>query len=128
MKEKIGLSFELFMIILIPTIIPICMIIIAGILKYNQKVKKVIMLLLSIIYNVIIGIMSPFLFFLLLIFTEAKILFVPTLIFVFAIILIPLNTFVVKKGKFNIGIYVLIHIASLLLSSLTLGLSLLKVT
>ena len=111
MSDIIGLIIELSLIVILPTIIPFLVIMIAGNLKYNEKIKKFVMLLLSIIYNGIIGIMSPLLFFLLMFLTEANpVIWILSLIIVFAIILLPLNIFMKIKGKINIFIYVIINI------------------
>lgn len=59
MRDTIGLIIELSLIVILPIIMPFLFIILAGNLKYNEKIKKFVMLILSIIYNGIIGVISP---------------------------------------------------------------------
>ena len=66
------------------------------------------MLILSIIYNGIIGVISPLLYICLMFFTVANpMIWILSLIFVLAIILLPLNIFMERKGKINIFIYII---------------------
>ena len=100
MSEIIGLIIELSLIVILPTVIPFLVITIAGNLKYNEKIKKIVMLILSIIYNGAIGIISPLLFFCLMFLMEANpVIWILSLIIVFTIILLPLNIFMKKKER-----------------------------
>ena len=120
MSDIIGLIIELSLIVILPTIIPFIVIIIVGNFKYNEKIKKFVMLLLSIIYNGIIGIISPLLFFCLMFLTEANfVIWILSLIFVFAIILLPLNIFMKRKGKINMFIYFIINIIIFIIGCLS---------
>lgn len=111
MSEIIGLIIELSLIVILPTVIPFLVIMIAGNLKYNEKIKKIVMLILSIIYNGAIGIISPLLFFCLMFLMEVNpVIWILSLIIVFTIILLPLNIFMKKKGKINIFIYFITNI------------------
>lgn len=111
MRDTIGLIIELSLIVILPIIMPFLFIILAGNLKYNEKIKKFVMLILSIIYNGIIGVISPLLYICLMFLTVANpIIWILSLIFVFAIILLPLNIFMERKGKINIFIYIIINI------------------
>lgn len=111
MSDTIGLIIELSSIVILPLIIPFLLIMLAGNLKYNKKIKKSVMLILSIIYNGIIGVISPLLYICLTFFTIANpMIWILSLIFVFAIILLPLNIFMKRKGKINIFIYIIINI------------------
>lgn len=50
-----GLIIELLIIFGIPTLIPIFIILFAGKLSYNEKIKKIILFIFSLIYNGIVG-------------------------------------------------------------------------
>lgn len=120
MSDIIGLIIELSVIVILPIIIPFLVIMIAGNLKYNEKIKKFVMLIISIIYNGIIGIISPLLFFYLMFLTEANpVIWILSLIIVFAIILLPLNIFMKRKGKINIFIYVITNIIIFIIGCLS---------
>lgn len=105
MKESFVM---ILLLIIVPTILPFFIIMIAGNLKYNKKIKKVIMIILSIIYNGIIGVISPLLCFGILCITEVNYIWIFCSIIVFIILLVPLNIFMKRKGNINKYIYILL--------------------
>ena len=105
MKESFVM---ILLLIIVPTILPFFIIMIAGNLKYNKKIKKVIMIILSIIYNGIIGVISPLLCFSILCITEVNYIWIFCSIIVFIILLVPLNIFMKRKGNINKYIYILL--------------------
>ena len=98
MKESFVM---ILLLIIVPTILPFFIIMIAGNLKYNKKIKKVIMIILSIIYNGIIGVISPLLCFGILCITEVNSIWIFCYIIVFIILLVQLNIFMKRKGNRN---------------------------
>ena len=58
-----GLIIELLIIFGLPLLVPSFIILFAGKLSYNEKIKKIILFIFSIIYNGIVGIISCMLFF-----------------------------------------------------------------
>lgn len=120
MREIIGLVIGVLLVVIVPTIIPFLIIMIAGNLNYSEKIKKVVMIILSLIYNGIIGIISPWLYFYLLFLTDANfMIWILCLIIFFAIILLPLNIFMKRKGKINIFIYVIFNIVIFIIGCLS---------
>ena len=116
-----GLVIEVLIIFGIPILIPILIILCAGKLSYNEKIKKVVLFIFSIIYNGIVGFISSMLFvcltFLIGDIFNMKITLI-IIFFIFAIILIPVNIYIMRKGKINPIIYialnVIIFVASLI--------------
>lgn len=91
---------------------------IAGNLKYNKKIKKVIMIILSIIYNGIIGVISSLLCFGILCITEVNYIWIFCSIIVFIILLVPLNIFMKRKGNINKYIYIIANVVAFLITCL----------
>lgn len=110
--EFAGLIIELLIIFGIPLLIPIFIILFAGNLSYNEKIKKIILSILSIIYNGVAGFISPLLFFcllaLLMDISSQKIVYL-IILFLFAIILILINIFMIKKSKINAILYIILN-------------------
>ena len=104
-----GLVIEVLIIFGIPILIPILIIFCAGKLSYNEKIKKVVLFIFSIIYNGIVGFISSMLFvcltFLIGDIFNMKITLI-IIFFIFAIILIPVNIYIMRKGKINPTIYI----------------------
>ena len=115
MKESFVM---ILLIIIVPTILPFFIIMIAGNLKYNKKIKKVIMIILSIIYNGIIGVISPLLCFGILCITEVNYIWIFCSIIVFIILLVPLNIFMKRKGNINKYIYIIANVVAFLITCL----------
>ena len=115
MKESFVM---ILLLIIIPTILPFFIIMIAGNLKYNKKIKKVIMIILSIIYNGIIGVISPLLCFGILCITEVNYIWIFCSIIVFIILLVPLNIFMKRKGNINKYIYIIANVVAFLITCL----------
>lgn len=116
MNDIIWLIIELLMIILIPTIIPFFIIMLVGNLNYNERIKRILMFLSSLMYNGIIGIISPLIFFCMYFLIDPNIiLWIICLVIVFGLILLPLNIFMKKKGKINIFLYLVINVAIFIL-------------
>ncbi len=108
-----GLVIEVLIIFGIPILIPILIILCAGKLSYNEKIKKVVLFIFSIIYNGIVGFISSMLFvcltFLIGDIFNMKITLI-IIFFIFAIILIPVNIYIMKKGKINPIIYIALNV------------------
>ena len=115
MKESFVI---VLLLIIVPTILPFFIIMIAGNLKYNKKIKKVIMIILSIIYNGIIGVISPLLCFGILCITEVNYIWIFCSIIVFIILLVPLNIFMKRKGNINKYIYIIANVVAFLITCL----------
>ena len=115
MKESFVM---ILLLIIVPTILPFFIIMIAGNLKYNKKIKKVIMIILSIIYNGIIGVISPVLCFGILCITEVNYIWIFCSIIVFIILLVPLNIFMKRKGNINKYIYIIANVVAFLITCL----------
>lgn len=115
MKESFVM---ILLLIIVPTILPFFIIMIAGNLKYNKKIKKVIMIILSIIYNGIIGVISPLLYFGILCITEVNYIWIFCSIIVFIILLVPLNIFMKRKGNINKYIYIIANVVAFLITCL----------
>ena len=108
-----GLVIEVLIIFGIPILIPILIILCAGKLSYNEKIKKEVLFIFSIIYNGIVGFISSMLFvcltFLIGDIFNMKITLI-IIFFIFAIILIPVNIYIMKKGKINPIIYIALNV------------------
>ena len=108
-----GLVIEVLIIFGIPILIPILIILCAGNLSYNEKIKKVVLFIFSIIYNGIVGFISSMLFvcltFLIGDIFNMKITLI-IIFFIFAIILIPVNIYIMRKGKINPIIYIALNV------------------
>lgn len=108
-----GLVIELLIIFGIPILIPVLIILCAGKLSYNEKIKKVVLFIFSIIYNGIVGFISSMLFvcltFLIGDIFNMKITLI-IIFFIFAVILIPLNIYIMRKGKINPIIYIALNV------------------
>ena len=115
MKESFVM---ILLLIIVPTILPFFIIMIAGNLKYNKKIKKVIMIILSIIYNGIIGVISPLLCFGILCITEVNYIWIFCSIIVFIILLVPLNIFMKRKGNINKYIYIIVNMVTFIITCL----------
>lgn len=115
MKESFVM---ILLLIIVPTILPFFIIMIAGNLKYNKKIKKVNMIILSIIYNGIIGVISPLLCFGILCITEVNYIWIFCSIIVFIILLVPLNIFMKRKGNINKYIYIIANVVAFLITCL----------
>ena len=109
-----GLILELFLLFGTPIIIPIIVIIVAGKLSYNEKIKSKIIMILSFIYNGIIGFLSPILFFcsifLIGSFLHSQKLLYLIISFIIGIIVIPTNIYMMNKSKTNKVLYVVLNI------------------
>ena len=86
-------------------IIPVLIIIVAGMVKYNEKIKKRIMCILAFLYNFAIGVFDW-----LIAFAISSMRFGEGLgnFIIYLIFLIPINIFMKKKGKIRLGIYLTI--------------------
>ena len=95
-----GLVVELLIFFGIPLIIPISIILTIGNLLHKEKLKKIILFALSLIYNSIVGFLSPLLFFCLILLLSELL----------TIILIPINIYMIIKSKINPILYILFNI------------------
>ena len=107
------LSWGFFIFVLLPIIIPIIILLIVRRLYNNKIIKNNVLSILGIIYNGIVAFISPLLLlcllFLLSYFGSSKIIFM-IIAFIFANMLIPLNIFIIKKGKMNTILYIIINV------------------
>lgn len=96
----------------ITLIIPIIVIIVAGMVKYNEKIKKRIMCILAFLYNFVIGVFDW-----LVAFAISSCKFGEGLgyLIIYLMFLIPINIFMKKKGKIRLGIYLTIIITAMVL-------------
>ena len=85
---------------------------------YNYLIILVIMIILSIIYNGIIGVISPLLCFGILCITEVNSIWIFCSIIVFIILLVPLNIFMKRKGNRNKYIYIIANVVAFLITCL----------
>ena len=112
-------------------VIYICIVLILGMIKFKEKVKKYILLVLSFIYNGFIGYIDTYVILLLYEYfgnmpngsgyevpeSEAgfnAILGIVTLI-IYLLLLIPINIYMKKKGKINKKTYITANIIATLL-------------
>lgn len=114
-----GLVLELFAIFGIPLLILTFIVLLVGRLLNNKKSKKVILFIFSLLYNAIVGFIS-FLLFVCLTFLfnsvfDMKITLIIT-VCIFAITLIPINIYIIRKGKINFILYILSNIIIFVLS------------
>lgn len=122
-----GLIIELLIIFGIPLLVPSFIILFAGKLSYNEKIKKIILFIFSIIYNGIVGFISCMVFFCLmfLFYSFFNMLITLAIILgVFVIALVPVNIYMMRKGKINPILYIvfnmIIFISSLVYSITTM--------
>ena len=112
MKNGIGLILTFATYLGIFLLIPIGIILVAGIIKYNQKIKTVIMCLFSCIYNLIFGLLDVAVYFMIgITFLGAgntDILVGVADIIIYLLFFIPINIFMQKKGKIEPYIYLAI--------------------
>ena len=118
-----GLIIELLIIFGIPLLVPSFIILFAGKLSYNEKIKKIILFIFSIIYNGIVGFISCMVFFCLmfLFYSFFNMLITLAIILgVFVIALVPVNIYMMRKGKINPILYIvfnmIIFVSSLMYS------------
>ena len=95
-------------------IIPIGVIITAGLIKYNEKIKKIIMFILASIYNFIFGLLDGMVFVILtLCFLSGELssfIVGITGVIIYLLFFLPLNIFMKKTGKINIIVYIVMII------------------
>lgn len=106
-----GLILELFLLLGTPIIIPI---IVAGKLSYNEKIKSKIIMILSFIYNGIIGFLSPIIYFcsifLIGSFLHSQKLLYLIISLIIGVIIIPTNIYMMKKCKTNKILYAILNV------------------
>lgn len=114
-----GLVIELFAIFGIPLLILVFIVLFSGKLSHNEKFKKIMLFVFSLIYNAIVGFIS-FLLLVCLTFLFGSIfnmkITLAIAICVFAIILIPINIYMMRKGKINPVVYIVLNIMIFVLS------------
>lgn len=95
-------------------IIPIGVIITAGLIKYNEKIKKIIMFILASVYNFIFGLLDGMVFVILtLCFLSGELSsFIVGIVgvIIYLLFFLPLNIFMKKTGKINIIVYIVMII------------------
>lgn len=114
-----GLVIELFAIFGIPLLILVFIVLFSGKLSHNEKFKKIMLFVFSLIYNAIVGFIS-FLLLVCLTFLFGSIfnmkITLAIAICVFTIILIPINIYMMRKGKINPVLYIVLNIMIFVLS------------
>lgn len=109
-----GLILELFLLLGTPIIIPIIVVIVAGKLSYNEKIKSKIIMILSFIYNGIIGFLSPIIYFcsifLIGSFLHSQKLLYLIISLIIGVIIIPTNIYMMKKCKTNKILYAILNV------------------
>lgn len=109
-----GLILELFLLLGTPIIIPIIVVIVAGKLSYNEKIKSKIIMILSFIYNGIIGFLSPIIYFcsifLIGSFLHSQKLLYLIISLIIGVIIIPTNIYMMKKCKINKLLYAILNV------------------
>ena len=107
------LGWGFFIFVLLPIVIPIIILLIIRRLYNNKIIKNNALSILGIMYNGIVAFISPLLLlcllFLLSYFASSKIVFM-VIAFIFAIMIVPLNIFIIKKGKMNNILYIIINV------------------
>lgn len=114
-----GLVIELFAIFGIPLLILTFISLFVGKLLHNEKIKKIMLFVFSLIYNAIIGFICFLLFFCLIFLFNSIFSMKITLVIaicIFVIILIPINIYIMKKGKINPILYIALNIIIFVLS------------
>lgn len=112
--------FEFACMLGIFLIIPIGVILTAGLIKYNEKVKRIIMFILASIYNFIFGLLDSMVFFILMFCFLAEDLnsFIIGIfgVIIYLLFFLPLNIFMKKTGKINIIIYIIMIVLMKIIS------------
>lgn len=107
------LGWGFFIYVLLPIVIPIIILLIIRRLYNNKIIKNNALSILGIMYNGIVAFISPLLLlcllFLLSYFGSSKIVFM-VIAFILAIMIVPLNIFIIKKGKMNTILYIIINV------------------
>ena len=114
-----GLVIELFAIFGIPLLILVFIVLFSGKLLHNEKFKKIMLFVFSLIYNAIVGFIGFLLFFCLIFLFNSIFSMKITLVIaicIFVIILIPINIYIMKKGKINPILYIALNIIIFVLS------------
>lgn len=119
-----GLVIELFAIFGIPLLILVFIVLFSEKLSHNEKFKKIMLFVFSLIYNAIVGFIS-FLLLVCLTFLFGSIfnmkIILAIAICVFTIILIPINIYMMRKGKINPVLYIVLNIMIFVLSLIHLS-------
>ena len=117
--EFVGLVIELFAIFGIPLLILTFISLFVGKLLHNEKIKKIMLFVFSLIYNAIVWFIGFLLFFCLIFLFNSIFSMKITLVIaicIFVIILIPINIYIMKKGKINPILYIALNIIIFVLS------------
>ena len=99
-------------------LILIILIIIIGELHLNIKLKKILLLILSFLYNTLLGLAMWFSIFIIPPLTVFLNLFTVAMIIIgvsFLMFLIPINMYVKRKVKINIIVYIILNIIGFLI-------------
>lgn len=92
-------------------LLPIGVILVAGLIRYNEKIKKVVIFILASIYNFIFGLLDSMIFVILAIcFLSGDLSSILIGVFgviIYLIFFLPLNIFMKKTGKINTIIYII---------------------
>lgn len=98
-----------------PLLVLILIILSIGKLLNNEKSKKIALFIFSLIYNAVVGHMVFLLLFWLIFLLDAKMVFA---VCIFAIILIPINIYMMRKVKINPILYIIFNIIIFVLSAI----------
>ena len=125
MANNLGLIFEMLLMIGIPIFIPFVSVYIAGHINYNQKIKTITLMILSAIYNAIVGFYTFSIMFCTSILISSKTyILVPLLLLMFTCILIPINIYVISKIKINKIMYIVLSIMMIIIGFIVYFISL----
>lgn len=113
--ELAGLVFDMIAIFCTPLLVLILIILCIGKLLNDEKAQKITLFIFSLIYNAVVGHMVFLLLFWLIFLLDAKMVFA---VCIFAIILIPINIYMMRKAKINPILYIIFNIIIFMLSAI----------
>lgn len=117
MSEGLELFASTLIQSFIALIVPILILIIAGVVNYKEKVKKIVLNVLSIIYSWVVGIVEVYVFMLMHVLVHGNIVLSIVLTSIVALIyIVPMYIFLLKKANTTKWKYLLVNIVSFLLA------------
>lgn len=110
---------KLFIRIILPFVIPIIFIILFSNINYNSRIKRILLIIFSLVYHFIFGTLMFSIKFVFLSFLgdfiKNTIVAYIMILLIYIILIVPINIFVLKKEKFNTIIYILINVVLVIL-------------
>lgn len=117
MSEGLELFASTLIQSFVSLIVPILILIIAGVIEYKPKVKKIVLNVLSIIYSWVVGIVEVYVFMLMHVLVKGNMVLSIVLTSIVALIyIVPMYLFVLKKANTTKWKYLLVNIVSFLLA------------